>query len=81
MTDQTDPRNQYPDDQDQHLPSDSGDYPVLQEPSEALAPRRAASAQFVVDAEIGSEAALREASSACSSCQGFKPSVKTSPVC
>lgn len=61
MTDQTDPRNQYPDDQDQHLPSDSGDYPVQQEPSEALAPRRAASAQFVVDAEIGSEAALREA--------------------
>lgn len=63
MTEQNDPRDM-DDTNDGNLPDESG-YPTDgsfdDEPMEIEAPRRAASAQFVVDAEIGSEAALREA--------------------
>lgn len=49
---------------DQPKPEDElnlGSVPVEEDAPEPEAPRRAASAQFVVDAEVGSEAALREA--------------------
>lgn len=39
----------------------TGDVPIESVPMEVEAPRRAASAQFVVDAQVGSEAAMREA--------------------
>ena len=60
MTDQNDPQDM----NEQHLPGDGEEFtdvPVDEEPLEVDAPRRAASAQFVVDADVGSEAALREA--------------------
>ncbi|MHC4416403.1 MAG: SPFH domain-containing protein [Planctomycetota bacterium] len=38
-----------------------GGVPIDEEPMEVEAPRRAASAEFVVDAQVGSEAAIREA--------------------
>ena len=40
---------------------DAGGVPVEEEPAEEDAPRRAASAQFVVQSEVGSQALLREA--------------------
>lgn len=65
MADQNDPKtpNHQP---DGDRPEDylHSDVPVEEEPleeSEATQPRRAASAEFVVDAEVGSEAALRAA--------------------
>ncbi len=42
------------------LPEDDGT-PIEEEPMEVEAPRRAASAEFIVDTEVGAEAALREA--------------------
>jgi membrane protease subunit HflK len=42
-------------------PPIEGDAPFGTEPMEVETPRRAASAQFVVDTEVGSDAALREA--------------------
>lgn len=63
MTDQNDPRD-FDDMEELNAAGDGGEFhdvPIDEEPMEVEAPRRAASAQFVVDAEIGSEAALREA--------------------
>jgi modulator of FtsH protease HflK len=60
MADQNDPKLPADDDRpEDHL---SGDVPVEEDPvEETEQPRRAASAEFVVDAEVGSEAALRAA--------------------
>lgn len=59
MADPIDPNNM--DDQADQPHGVDGDVPVEQEPMEVEPPRRAASAQFVVEGDVGSEAALREA--------------------
>lgn len=60
MADQTDPN--LPADDDRPEENLSGDVPVEDDPIEGLEqPRRAASAEFVVDSEVGSQAALRAA--------------------
>lgn len=49
---------------DQHLPGfdpETGDVPVEDDGLEEQSPRRAASAQFIVQSSVGSDAALREA--------------------
>lgn len=57
-----DPHDQHNLDQPDGLPDDArDDVPVEEEPMEVEAPRRAASAEFDVEAEIGSQAAMREA--------------------
>jgi len=58
MADPIDPHN--PDEQD-HTPDEFSDVPVEQDPLEVEPPRRAASAQFIVNQDIGSDAELREA--------------------
>ena len=49
-------------DPNDNIPQDDpGDFSIESEPMDTETPRRAASAKFVVDADVGSEAALREA--------------------